>query len=86
MTTILKANGLLEIPEEFRKADALKLGQRFEIERVGQGKYQVRVEHGFEATAPDLVTWLQACPEKDWWVETNHSKSTSLKPYTLFDE
>ncbi len=34
MTTILSANGLLEIPEEFRKADDLKPGQRCDIERV----------------------------------------------------
>ncbi len=43
MTTILSANGFIQIPEEFRKADALKPGQRCEIERLGQGEYRVRV-------------------------------------------
>lgn len=86
MTTTLTANGLLEIPEVFRKADALKPGQRCEIERVGQGDYRVRVEKETDATAPDLVDWLLACPAKDWWVESDRSERTKLKPSTLFDE
>lgn len=43
MTTILSDNGLIEIPEVFRKADSLKPGQRCDIERVGEGEYRVRV-------------------------------------------
>lgn len=86
MTTILSANGLLEIPEVFRKADALKPGQRCDIERVGQREYKVRVEDNTQAQAPDLVAWLLACPEKDWWAEPLRRERASLKPSTLFDE
>lgn len=44
MTTVLSADGLIEIPEVFRKADALKPGQRCDIERVGEGKYRVSIQ------------------------------------------
>jgi hypothetical protein len=78
MTTILPANVLIEIPEEFRMADALKPGQRCEIELVGQGEYRLRVENG---SAPDdnWVDWLLACPEKGWFVEADRSEMTSLQ-------
>jgi hypothetical protein len=86
MTTILSANGLLEIPEVFRKADDLKPGQRCDIERVGHGDYRVRVEHKPEADAPDLVAWLFSCPEKDWWTEPEGRSKSTLKPSHQFEE
>ncbi|KAB2650274.1 MAG: hypothetical protein DVB32_11180 [Verrucomicrobia bacterium] len=78
MTTILSANGLLEIPEVFRQADALKAGQRCEIERVGQGGYRVRVG---EAAAPDeprerLIDVLRSCPVKDFFTPMDRSETT----------
>ena len=85
MTTTLSANGLLEIPEIFRKADALKPGQRFNIKRVAPGEYHLRVVNGPDATASDLVDVLLASPVKDWWVEPDRSERTSLKPPILFD-
>jgi hypothetical protein len=86
MTTILSADGLLEIPEEFRKIDALKPGQRCDVERLGQGEYRVSVEVPPNESPPDLVSWLLACPEKDWWAEPDRRERTPLKPSTLFDE
>ena len=68
MTTILSAKGMIEIPEEFRTADALKPGQRCEIERLGHGEYRVRVAVE-SAPAQSWVEWLLACPEKGWFVE-----------------
>jgi hypothetical protein len=35
---------------------------------------------------PDLVSWLLACPEKDWWAEPDRRERTPLKPSTLFGE
>ena len=88
MTTILSANGLIEIPEEFRKADSLKPGQRCEIERVGHGEYRVRV--GEQSAAGQLkerlIDVLLSCPVKDWWVEPDRSERTSNLPPTLFGE
>ena len=81
MTTILNANSLLEIPEVFRKADALKPGQRCEIERVGKGEYRVHVEKAAEAEPKErLIDVLMRSPVKDWWVEPDRSERTSLKP------
>jgi len=88
MTTILSANGLIEIPEEFRKADSLKPGQRCEIERVGHGEYRVRVEEQAAAGQPRerLIDVLLSCPVKDWWVEPDRSERTSLQPPSIFGE
>ena len=84
MTTILSAECLLEIPEEFRKADALRPGQRCEIERVGHGEYRVRVRT--EAPRERLVDVLRSCPVKDWWVEPDRRERTSLESPGLFAE
>lgn len=68
MTTILSANGLIEIPEVFRKADALKPGQRCDIERVGQGEYRVSMKG--EQTEEPRKSWVEillACPVKGWY-------------------
>jgi hypothetical protein len=88
MTTILSANGLLEIPEVFRKADDLKPGQRCDIERVGQGEYRVRVGCSASLAQPKerLIDVLRSCPVKDWWVEPDRSERTSLESPTLFAE
>ena len=86
MTITLSANGMLEIPEAFRKADALTPGLRCDIERLAAGDYRVRVEKEPGPASPDLVDWLFACPVKDWWVEADRSGRPSLKPSTLFDE
>ena len=88
MTTILSANGLLEIPEEFRRADALKPGQRCDIERLSPGEYRVLV--GVPAVTGEsgerLMDVLRSCPVKDWWVEPDRGGRTSLESSTLFAE
>ena len=83
MTTILSANGLIEIPEEFRKADSLKPGQRCEIERVGHGEYRVRVEEQPADGQPkeSLVDLLLNCPVKGFYVPMDRTETTDdLKP------
>ncbi len=92
MTTTLSADGSIQIPEAFRKADALKEGQRCEIERVGEGEHRLRVA----ASRPDdptpceesWVKWLFDCPEKGWFQEPDRSQEemTSLEPSKLFEE
>ena len=88
MTTILSANGLIEIPEVFRNADSLKPGQRCEIERVGQGEYRLRMGEAVSPEEPkeSLIDVLRSCPVKDWWVEPDRSERTSMLPPTLFSE
>ena len=83
MTTILSANGLIEIPEEFRKADSLKPGQRCEIERVGHGEYRVRVEEQPANGQPKerLIDLLLNCPVKGFYVPMDRTETTDdLKP------
>ena len=83
MTTILSANGLIEIPEVFRNADSLKPGQRCEIERVGHGEYRLHVG---DAVSPDeprerLIDVLRSCPVKDFFTPMERSETTDdLKP------
>ncbi len=84
MTTILSAKGMIEIPEEFRKADALKPGQRCDIERVGHGDYRVRMAEDGMEPGQNWVEWLLACPEKGWFVEPDRSERTSLVAPTHF--
>ena len=82
MTTILNANGLLEIPEVFRKTDTLKPGQRCDIERVSKGEYRVSVKD--EATVEPEKSWvdiLLACPVKGWYEPSERRETTDdLKP------
>lgn len=73
MTTTLTAEGLIEIPEEFRRADALKPGQRCEVERVGMGEYRVTVTNENRQGAMD---WLLSCPEKGWFIPIEQTETT----------
>lgn len=83
MTTILSAKGLIEIPEEFRKADALEAGQRLEIERVGHGEYRMHVSGVVFRDDPEgsLVDVLLSCPVKDFFAPMVRNETTDdLKP------
>ncbi len=86
MTTMLSANGLIEIPEAYRKTDALKAGQRCNIERVGQGEYRISVQTKDAKPKEKLIDVLRGCPVKDWWVEPDRNEVTSLESSKLFDE
>lgn len=86
MTTILSANGGLEIPEEFRKTDGLQIGQRFEIERIGHGEYYVRV--GKSAAHGEgnerLIDILRSCPVKGFFTPMERSQTTDdLEPLSF---
>lgn len=85
MTTMLSADGLIEIPEVFRKTDALQPGQRCDIERVGQGEYRVSVKGGqTEEPRKSWVDILLACPVKGWYEPMERSETTDdLKPVSF---
>jgi len=74
MTTLLSANGLIEIPEVFRKADALKPGQRCDIERLGQGEYRVSVQTTGARPKARLIDVLRSCPVKGFFVPMERRK------------
>ncbi len=73
MTTQLSADGLIEIPEVFRKADALKPGQRCDIERLGHGEYRVSVQVADTTPKERLIDVLRSCPVTDGWAEPDRS-------------
>jgi len=86
MTTILSANGLLEIPEAFRKADALKPGQRCDIERVSKGEYRVSVKAQAAPEQPgqSLVELLRSCPVKGFYTPMPRTETTDdLQPMSF---
>jgi len=77
MLTTVTPEGLIEIPEEFRKADALFPGQTCEIERVGEGEYRVRVA-AFEKIkgGRKLSELLGECPVKDFFTAIDRDETT----------
>lgn len=83
MTTFLSANGLIEIPEAFRKTDALKPGQPCDIERTGYGEYRLRMSAEPSSRRPKerLVDLLLRCPAKGFFTPAERSDTTDdLKP------
>jgi hypothetical protein len=86
MMTTLSANGLLEIPEVFRKADALKPGQRCDIERVSKGEYRLRVSAMDSSEQPkeSLVALLRSCPVKGFFTPMSRTETTDdLQPMSF---
>ncbi len=76
MNTKLSSRGQIVLPAELRRADELKAGQAFEIERVEPGEYRLKLvpsenNHGF-------VDWLLACPEKGYFVPVESESTDDL--------
>jgi AbrB family looped-hinge helix DNA binding protein len=74
METVVSNKGQIVLPVSLRKRDHILPGQRFEIERLGPGKYLLK-----KRQAPDnagLVDFLLACPVKGWF-QPIASESTS---------
>jgi AbrB family looped-hinge helix DNA binding protein len=65
MKTSLSSKGQVVLPVELRHQDGLRAGQQFEVERVQAGEYLLRK---VVSAKPGLLTWLQSCPEQDWFV------------------
>jgi hypothetical protein len=87
LTTILSADGSLQIPEQFRKTDGLKPGQQCDIQRVGHGDYRVHVSAETQPKKESWVKILRDCPEKDWWEPLDHSNLVITRDSKrLFDE
>lgn len=85
MTTILSANGLIEIPESFRKADALKEGQLCDIERVGHGEYHIRAQTVQSQPKERLIDLLRRCPVKNFFVPMERTETTDDLKLTSFE-
>ena len=87
MTTTLSADGRLEFPEVFRKADDIKPGQRCDIERVGEGEYRVRVtmKESSGKQKQSLVELLRSCPVKGFYTPMTRIDTTDDLQPILFE-
>ncbi len=70
--TVVSSKGQIVLPAEIREQDRIVSGQRFEVERLEEGRYLLTRQPEHNA---GLVDWLLACPEKDWFVPID-SEST----------
>jgi AbrB family looped-hinge helix DNA binding protein len=64
-TTTVSSKGQVVLPAELRELDRIQPGQRFSIERIGQGEYLLKKLPS--ANKAGLTEWLLACPEKGWF-------------------
>ena len=86
MTTVLTANGLLEIPEEFRKADSLQAGQSCDIERVSKGEYRLHVTPVNKLKPKErLIDVLRSCPVKGFYTPLERVETTDDLPPLSFE-
>jgi bifunctional DNA-binding transcriptional regulator/antitoxin component of YhaV-PrlF toxin-antitoxin module len=66
MKITLSTEGQIVLPAEIQRQEGIEPGQEFEIERITRGEY--RLVRLAPPRNQGLVDWLQACPEKDFFV------------------
>ena len=74
MKTTVSSKGQIVLPVEFRRLDAIKPGQVFDVERLDEGEY--RLTRREPAPNEGVVDWLLSCPDHGWFVPID-SESTS---------
>jgi bifunctional DNA-binding transcriptional regulator/antitoxin component of YhaV-PrlF toxin-antitoxin module len=66
MKTRISTKGQFVLPAAFRQTDDIESGQEFEVERIDCGEYRLKqLKH---SPNEGLVDWLEACPEKGYFV------------------
>jgi AbrB family looped-hinge helix DNA binding protein len=76
MTTTVSTKGQIVLPAELRFQDGIEPGQEFAVERIRRGEYRlVRLQ---PRPNEGLVSWLLACPEKDFFVPIESESTDSL--------
>ena len=71
--TVIASKGQIVLPADLRQRDDILPGQRFDIERLGSGRYLLRKQSGKNCIG--ILNWLLACPAKGW-LEPIPSEST----------
>lgn len=80
----MSTGGRIVIPAELRRADHIKPGQQFSVERQSAGVYLLRrISGAGKRKRPNLVDWLLACPGEGWFREMP-SESTDTLGKDLF--
>ncbi len=74
MTTVVSTKGQIVLPAEIRRADDIRPGQQFDVERIDRGEYRLtRRAHRRNA---GLVDRLLACPAKGWFKPLDRTETT----------
>lgn len=72
--TIVSSKGQIVLPSPLRKRDNIRTGQRFIVQRLRSGDYRLIRQ---QAPGDDLVAWLRACPEKDYFTAPRFADTTA---------
>lgn len=78
MKTTVSTKGQIVLPAELRRADDVRPGDQFEVERIEDGVFVLR-----RVTArPNrgLVELLRSCPAADWFVPLDRRTTTDDIP------
>lgn len=76
MKTTVSSKGQIVLPAELRQQDGIEPGQEFDVERLDRGEYRlVRRRAG---TSMGVVEWLQACPNKGYFVAIASESTDTL--------
>lgn len=76
VVTSLSSKGQIVLPAPVRRADSLRTGDQFEVERVEAGRYLLKKTPGRPARG--LVDLLRDCPGQDWFRAVPSESTDSL--------
>ena len=76
MKTTVSSKGQIILPAGIRERDGIKPGQRFEIERIDRGKYQLTRQES--APNEGLIDLLLSCPVKGWFVPIESESTDTI--------
>ena len=76
MKTIISSKGQLVLPAPLRERDRISAGQTFDIERIEAGQYLLKRQP--VPNNEELVDWLLACPEKNWFQPVASESTNAL--------
>ena len=74
MKTTVSTKGQIVLPAEIRQQDGIKPGEEFEVERLDQGEYRLKVKR--RRRNQGLVKLLLACPVKGWFKPMKRNETT----------
>lgn len=74
MRTTVSTKGQIILPAEIRRADDIRSGQEFEIERLDRGEYLLK--RRTEPRNRGLIKLLLSCPVKNWFQPLDRTETT----------
>ena len=74
MTTTVSSKGQIVLPADSRQQDGVKLGHKFQVERIDCGEY--RLKRVQRRRNEGLADWPLRCPEKGWFQPLERTETT----------